>query len=285
MKIAEEITKEHSVDVEGIFYASAFQAGVDEFLIPDLKDHPYPRSDFLASRTTVIPVQQTQEHYELVEATFSAHLPDGWDRNDEYAIAWNIKAFVADLLNAMSAGVSLLSPWGVPDIAEVEARLPSELSVPIANLFSTFTDFQASSPIPQKVVLAEDVQRFNEIISGDLFSKYAAAQSSLDDLESPLKKALTMVVSSGKNVFSQNKRLLQFKKSSLSILQVTPELVDTVFGKLPGALAEISANLGIRLLESRRRIVIYDFGPSTQDVFISNLLRMFKAAKTKNEIE
>lgn len=284
-KIAEEITEEHGVDVEGIFYASAFQAGIDEFLIPDLKGHSYPRSDFLANRTTVIPVEQTQEHDELVSATFSAHLPDDWERNDEYASAWNIRAFVVDLLNAMSTDASLLSPWGVPDIAEVEARLPSELSVPFVNLLSTFTDFQTSSPIPQKVVLAEDVQRFNEIISGDLFSKYAAAQSSLDDLESPLKKALTVVVSSGKNVFSQNKQLLQLKKSSLSILQLTPELVDTVFGKLPGALAEISANLGIRLLESRRRIVIYDFGPSTKDVLISNLVRMFKAAKTKNEIE
>ena len=94
-----------------------------------------------------------------------------------------------------------------------------------------------------------------------------------------------MVVSSGKNVFSQNKRLLQLKKSSLSILQVTPELVDTVFGKLPGALAEISANLGIRLLESKRRIVVYDFGPSTRDVLFSNLVRMIKAAERKKEIE
>ena len=31
LKIAERITEEHGADVEGIFYASAFQAGVEEF--------------------------------------------------------------------------------------------------------------------------------------------------------------------------------------------------------------------------------------------------------------
>ena len=192
---------------------------------------------------------------------------------------------MADLLYAMSTGASLLAPWGIPDMAEAEARLPSELSVPLANLFSAFTDFQASSPIPQKAVAIENIQRFNEIISGDLFSKYAAAQSSLDDLEAPVTTALPMVVSSGRNIFSQNKQLLQLKKSSLSILQLTPKLVDAVFGKLPGALAEVAANLGISLLESRRRIVIYDFRSSVQHILLSNLLRMIKAAEFKDKNE
>lgn len=285
LKVAEQITGEHGVDVEGIFYATAFQAGVDEFLIPDYKDHPYPRSDFLANRTTVIPRERSEQHEKMVRATFSAHLPDDWYRNDEYAFAFELQAFVVDLLDAMSTGASLLSPWGMPEIAEAKARLPSELSVPLANLLSAFTDFQASSPIPQKAVPTEDIQRFNEIISSDLFSKYAAAQSSLDDLEAPVTAVLPTVVSSGRDVFFQNKQLLQLRKSSLSILQLTPKLVDVVFGKLPGALAEVAANFGISLLESRRRIVIYDFRSSIQGILFSNLLRMMKAAEFKDKNE
>ncbi len=277
LKFVAETTGEQGADIKGIFYASAFQAGVDEFLIPDLKECPPPPSKFLADRTTVIPSKQIVDYLDKVNDMFSAHLPDGWDRNDEYASVWRLKAFVTELLDAMSTGASLLSPWGVPDMAEAEAQLPSELSVPLANLFSAFTDFQTSSPIPQKVVQSEDVQRFDEIISSDLFSTYAAAQASLDDLESPITTALPNVLSTGRNVFFTNKKLLQLTKTNVGILQMTPKLVDAVFGKLPGALAEVSANLGISLLESKRRVVVYDFGSSMKDVLLSNLLRMLKA--------
>lgn len=139
LKIAGEITHQDSADIEGIFYATAFQAGVDEFLLPELKDFSYPRSDFIGSRTTVVPQQQTKQISDAVAATFSSHLPEGWRTNDEYSSVWELNAFVGDLLEAMSAGASLLAPWGIPDMAEVEAQLPSELSVPLANLLSAIS--------------------------------------------------------------------------------------------------------------------------------------------------
>ena len=52
---------------------------------------------------------------------------------------------------------------------------------------------------------------------------------------------------------------MKLKKSSLSILEMTPKLIDAVFGKLPGTLAEVAAKVGVHALESRRRVVIYDF--------------------------
>lgn len=163
-------------------------------------------------------------------------------------------------------------------MAEAEAQLPSELSVPLSNLLASINDVQASSPIPQKALPAEAMQRFNDIMAGDVFSKYVAAQFSLEDSEAPIATTLPAVVSSGRLVFSRNPQLLQLRKISLGILQLTPKVVDAIFGKLPGALADVAAKLGVSLLEARRRVIIYDFQPVVQDVVRSNIVRMNKAA-------
>lgn len=283
LEIAEEITQERGADLEGIFYATAFQAGVDEFLVPDLKDKPSPRSEFLAARTRYIPRENSDEHWKLVRTAFSAHLPDGWERSDSFSSVWPLESFLVELLDAMSVGACVLSPWGVPDIAEAQALLPSELSVPLSNLLAAVDDLRAPSPIPHKAIPAEDIQRFCDIMTGDVFSKYVKAQYSLEDSSISIETSLPAVVSSARQVFLKNPEVLQLRKASLGVLEVTPKLVDAVFGKLPGALADLAAKLGISLLEERRRVVIYDFRSSVQDVLLSNLVRMIRAAEAKEK--
>ncbi|MBI4988864.1 MAG: hypothetical protein HZC23_08605 [Rhodocyclales bacterium] len=281
LRIAEEVTQEHGADLEGIFYATAFQAGVDEFIVPDLKDKPSPKSEFLAARTRYIPRKDTETHTKLTRAAFSAYLPNGWERSEEFSSLWPLESFLIELMDAMSVGACVLSPWGIPDIAEADALLPSELSVPLSNLLASVKDVQAPSPIPQKAIPTEDIQRFNDIMAGDVFSNYVSAQYSLEDSGTPLETSLPTVVSSARLVFAKNPQLLQLRKSGLGILQITPKLVDAAFGKLPGALADLAAKLGSNFLEERRRVVIYDFRSSVQDVLLSNLVRMFKAANAK----
>jgi hypothetical protein len=281
LKIAETVTHQPSADLEGIFYATAFQAGVDEFIVPEFKDKPIATSDFLANRTKYLSSERSKKHSNLVRAAFSAYLPDAWARNDEYSPIWSLSAFVVEILDAMSEGASVLSPWGIPDMAEAEALLPSELAIPLSNLLSSVSNLQAPSPIQQKALPTEDVRRFNEIISSDLFLKYVSAQSALDDSERPLEKALSVVVSTSRQVFSHNKQLLALRRTGIGVLQVTPKIVDAAFGKLPGALDEVAAKLGFNLMESRRRLVIYDFRYSVQNVLFSNLVRMIRAAEKK----
>lgn len=283
LRIAEEVTQEHGADLEGIFYATAFQAGVDEFIVPDIEDKPFPKSEFLAARTRFIPSKDSETHSKLARAAFSAYLPSGWERSEEFSSVWPLESFLVELMDAMSVGACVLSPWGIPDIAEAEALLPSELSVPLSNLLAAVKDFQAPSPIPQKVVPTEDIQRFNDIMAGDVFSKYVTAQYSLEDSGTPLEISLPTVVSSARLIFTKNPQVLQLRKAGLGILQVTPKLVDAVFGKLPGALADLAAKFGNNLLEKRRRVVIYDFRSSVQDVLLSNLVRMVKAADAREK--
>jgi hypothetical protein len=276
LKYVAEVTQQRGADLEGIFYATAFQAGVDEFIVPGQKDKPYPKSEFLAARTRYIPRDRREEHWKLVSTAFSAHLPTGWERSKEFSAVWQLESFLVELLDAMSVGACVLSLWGIPDMAAAAAKLPSELSVPLSNLLASIIDVQVPSPIPQKALPTEALQRFNDIMAGDVFSKYVAAQFSLEDSEAPIATTLPSVVSSGRLVFSRNPQLLQLRKTSLGLLQLTPKVVDAVFGKLPGALADVAAKLGVSLLEARRCVVIYDFRPSMQDVLGSNLERMTK---------
>jgi hypothetical protein len=281
LSIAGKTTQEHGPDLEAIFYATAFQAGIDEFMVPELEETLRPTSDFLVDRTSYVAAKRSDKHWRVVDAAFSAYLPDDWEQNIEYSSVWRIQSLVVDLLDAMSAGASLLAPDGIPDMAEIEMQLPDELSIPVRSLLSAISELPTSGLVFQRTVASEDVERFNEIISSDLFSKYAAAHSLLDSLDAPAPQVLPMVVSSARSIFRRHKKLLKLRTSGIGILQLTPKFVDTVFGRLPGLLAEVAAKLGGSLLESRRRIVIYDFEATLKDVLISNLVRMISTAEAK----
>lgn len=67
----------------------------------------------------------------------------------------------------------------------------------------------------------------------------------------------------------------------MSVIEITPKIIDLVFGKLPGGIAEVFAKIGFKYLESNNRVVIYDFGPSIREVFSANLIRMIKDADAK----
>lgn len=147
LKIAEKITNKPGIDLEGIFYSTAFQAGIDEFLIPEFKDELATKSDFIEQRTSYIGKEKSDSIYKIVDTAFSTYLPGGWERDDEYHNIWHLKSFLGELLVAMSLRSSLLLPSAMPDFSEAESQLPSELAQPISLLLSTIVNIQTPSPI------------------------------------------------------------------------------------------------------------------------------------------
>jgi len=279
--IAERVTGQTGVDLEEIFYASSFQAGIDEFLVADVEGTPGPRSTFLLDHTRRLPKEKTRQSHDLIRSALSRHLPSGWERNDQYSAVWGMQAFLADLFDAMGTGAAVLSPWGIPDIAETHELLPSEFAVLLSNLLGGIQVLTSTSPIPQRFVPRDDLERFNQILTSDLFGEYVSKQGQLDDANYTVSTALQDIAIAGRKVFSRYPRLLTLKNTCLGVLQITPKIIDAAFGKLPGALAEMGARLGLSLLESRRRIVIYDFRPTLEEIFLANLVRMFKASERR----
>jgi hypothetical protein len=284
LEYAAKLTGNKAVDIEGIFYATAFQAGIDEFLVHELKDHQYPTSEFIAQRTTYLTKKDSDDNWVSVRNLFNEHLPEDWYKNEEYSEVWRLQSFLCELIDSMSLGSSLLLPSGIPDFAEAESLLPSELGVPVSTLLSSLTDVQTTGPVPQKVMSSENIHRFNEIITSDMFLEYSKAQTELDCVDYPIDKALPEIANKGRALFAKNKNVLALKKSSAGILQITPKLIDAAFGKLPGAISEVAANLGLNLMESRRRIVIYDFRSTIYDLLLSNLARMLKDTDKEEKV-
>ena len=86
LQVVENITQQRGANVEGIFYGSAFQAGVDEFLVLDASKTLRPQSQFLANRTTIISLDQYEASWKMVDAAFSAHLTSWLEQLQEHGI-------------------------------------------------------------------------------------------------------------------------------------------------------------------------------------------------------
>ncbi len=202
INIVAEKTEQRSAGIEAIFYSTAFQAGIDEFLVHNFEDRQVYASEFVSERTRFLEKDSYSNNSELVDNAFSAYLPDDWKLNDDYDSVRRLESFIIELLDAMAYQASLLLPWGIPDISEVESQLPSELAVPISMLLSSIVDVQTQSPFLQKAITTNNVHRFNEIISSDIFSQYVEAQAELDVSDAPLEKTLSLIALKSRRLFS-----------------------------------------------------------------------------------
>lgn len=285
LEITSDVTGESGCDIENIFYSSAFQAGIDKFVLPQLKEEHRPKSLFVTNHTSYINENDSKNHYQILDNAFSNYLPEDWKAKEEYRNLFGLENCLTEMIDAMATGTSLLTVNGIPDPVEYEHLLPSELSVPITALVSSFQEVSASSLVTQVQMDAENVNRFREIIESDLFAKYVSCQSEFDDPGAKLPMVLDDVARAGRDIVRRNPALLQLRKSGASLLSFTPKLIDAVFGKLPGAVADVASKVGIEFLENRRRLVIYDFKSSFQQVLYLNLVRMIgdaeKAANKK----
>lgn len=274
LKNTEQHTGEKACDIESLFYATAFQAGIDQFLLPTITDMESPRSEFVRARTAFIERGQPDAYWTALRQSFSRHLPAGWERDDKFSNVWAWIAFLADLFTAMEEGASLLAVSYIPDPSKVEALLPSELLVPLSNLAGSFQNIAVPSIVPANIITKESIERFQTVILSDMFSGYVGAQETLGDERVTVTGAVDRVLGAGREIVKANPQLLAIRRSVVGILSVTPKLIDAVFGKLPGALAEVAAKLGINFFENRHRVVVYDFQPLVEKLVLTNLVRM-----------
>jgi hypothetical protein len=281
---AEEITREDGYDVEGLFYATAFQAGIDHFVLSHrLKTEPqWPISEFLQKRTSIDNVDISGKNWAKIRKAFSNYLPENWWQDSKYSEVWAWNAFISDLLYAMETNVCVLSVTGVPDTVTLEDLVPPELFSPLKNLAAALESISAPTTVPTLYLYRENMERYQHIISGDLFANYVESETKLDVNTSQVPAILDDVLARGRELVRENPRLLSLRRSIVDLLSITPKVVDTLFGKLPGTIADIATKLGGQFIEERRRIVVYDFQSIMFHGTMSNLVRMLKAVQ-KND--
>jgi hypothetical protein len=99
-----------------IFYATAFQTGVEQFLIWPLSKEHLPTSDFIKQRMFSISPKTIVEHMNVIHSAFASHLPEDYSIRKEYSDVRMLGYLLQDILLAMHSRSSLLTVSGLPRI-------------------------------------------------------------------------------------------------------------------------------------------------------------------------
>jgi hypothetical protein len=263
--------------IEKCFYASAFQAGLDYFVVDAFPaDHTLPY-EFIRKRLVKSKYGASIEAYELVHRAFQSRFPDNYSEREspssDYSGAQRIEGFVSDLIIAMKNRSALVSVPPIPTHEEVDAFLPPELAMPISLLLTSLTPYEQKVPIPSRTLQVDDLKRLTTLLDSDLFAHYTEVCSDLDKTDVAAASAIERIRRRGEALVTHADRMLSLKTAAMQLLTLVPKVVDLAFGKLPGALAQFAANAANDIHATRRRLVIYEFNP-----LIGNLLELARRA-------
>ena len=98
-------------DIDTAFLAAAFQAGVDQFLIPDVTGHVRPSSKFARDRTKILNRERSPPP--LLAMKCSDHVGPAWNDIANNELRRTVY-FIDSLTESMRAGAAALTIGGVP---------------------------------------------------------------------------------------------------------------------------------------------------------------------------
>lgn len=278
LEITAQITGKSCPNIDPLFYATAFQSGVDHFILDIPKKYYHQKSQFVKSRITYLPKQKTNHHRDPIREMFSRHLPPNWERDEAYSSVWGLSAFLGDLLSSMEAGCALLATLGLPDPSRARPLLPAAALLPIEQLLDSFEVVTCPGLALRGSFDRDHLERFQQVLLSDLFTGYMTAQSALEDELRSVRPSLEGAAIAGGKVVERHPALVALRRGSIAVLSFTPKLIDAVFGKLPGTLAEAGAKLGASYMEERKRVVVYDFRAFLERTALDGFVEMLSPA-------
>jgi hypothetical protein len=251
------------LNAQDLFYSVMFQSGVEGLELIGGSEKDKPTLEILAKRVTCHLGPEWAEVFMVLHETFYRHLGEDFLDTRRDARLGKLFRFLVDLLYALRRGKNLISIFDVPKIEATQELLPAELLLPIKSLMANFHHLTANLPSPRITVGSENVALFEEIILSVLFKSYEKAHQALDDVRRTNELAIDLVRNAARRLCESNSSLLRPKGTVVSLLPLTSKLIDQVFGKLPGALAEFSVEMVERWIHLDRRLVIYEFDEAT----------------------
>jgi hypothetical protein len=92
----------------------------------------------------------------------------------------------------------------------------------------------------------------------------------------PKESALAKIHRFGEALLNSGSNILCKRPMTLTLLPVIPKLVDIVFGKLPGILAQAAGDLALRYASEKKSIVIYGFDDCIRDYSEASFIDMLE---------
>jgi len=254
-----------TVNLKRIFFSTMIQGGIQEFLLQDDQN----KVNFLSNHIK----QFSSEHYEevgrVLNDLFRYFLPEGYENDKKYKEVVLYKQYLYELISSMKMNKSFVLMSESPKLEYIKNLIPPDLFIPIENLVCRFESDTPQLPLPSQSIPHKDISIFYDLINSELFSEYAQNHNELENTNS----SITKLVESGSNFYKKYIEYLELKKLSISLLEISPNLIDTFFGKIPGHIADFFARLFTDQLNLQKRVIVYHFHPTIKYLINEELLK------------
>jgi hypothetical protein len=265
------------VDYRGIFYAYMIQTGIEK--VEMLDTHVgYSNSEFIKRRTVSIPEDTWRSTYRKLRDAFTQPVENSHNYPPDQLLR-----FLTDLMLAIERKSNLvMTGIGMPDISELERTLPLELFIPLKIFFGTIESESANLPLPQDFISIDNFNRLQDIILSDLFNHYSSTHEAFEDGRVLKLNAIKSVEKAGYLLLERNQKYLKAQQLAVSLIPITSKIIDAVFGKFPGILADFFVQQLSEWLKDNRRIVIYRLDPLV-DLMFKNWDMVFDIVHPRDE--
>ena len=262
---------------DSVFYSALYQYGVTHFVVDEPMIWQMPRAHFIRDRLIVNKHEKHDDRRFQIQKVFEEHLPENYRVNDVF----NDVSHVSDLLDALSValheGSSVLNLTPVPEPESLRGLMPYKLLVPLTSLLRGVIHESTVGPILKHEVDTTGLKRLEDLFMSDLFQTYSSAHLQLEDQSQPVSYALENIRQKAVMLRDRYVDSVRLARMSVSLVGIVPKLVDTTFGKLPGAIAESFSRLAQTFLDQKRRLVIYDGSQLSNDLTIQIIQKSMRA--------
>lgn len=262
---------------DSVFYSALYQYGVTHFVVDEPMLWQMPWAHFIRDRLIVTKREEHGDRRWQIQKVFKDHLPENYHVNDVF----NDVVAVANLLDALSValheGSSVLTLEPVPEPESLSGLIPYELLVPLTSLLRGVIHESTVGPILKHEVDTTGLKRLEDLFMSDLFQTYASAHLQLEDQSQPVSSALGNIRQKAVMLRDRYVDSVRLSRMSVSLVGIVPKLVDTTFGKLPGAIAESFSKLAQTFLDQKRRLVIYDCSQLANHLTIQMIQKVGRA--------
>jgi hypothetical protein len=280
------------LDVPALWYSCVLQAGIERLDIASL-DFPenvtppkltrfLKRNDIfpptLSKRVAQVDTPELESIFYRVQFCLGSNLELPAKTIRKKAPLLDLQAFLVELLLAAQRKQNLVCFGRLPQVSSLESILPVDFFLPFKNLLQTLERSVINLPAVKGSLSIQDINLFEQIIVGHAFRRYEQHHTILDENRRSIERAVQAIEKETRHLVTQNPRLLRTKHAIISLLPISAKIIDTIFGKLPGDLAEFCTKWLTEWLKDNKRIVIYEFA-DLREMTLRSRLKELEAKK------
>jgi hypothetical protein len=250
-----------------LFCASLMQAGATQFVIPGGDPAAFTSSTYLQGKIRNTRNQNADTTWARVHDAFEPYFGSKREeRSAEVAAATRLQYLVADLARSLAGGTSMALVAPLPDLTSAAKVLPPDIVLPARALITAIASAPAVVPVPTASIAKKDVALIAELLQSDAYTAYQEAHDELGASEQPPRTAIGHISARARALSRAAGKHVGLAERVISFLPASAKLVEDVWGKVPGVLAEALVKPLEVFLTARTRLVVYRFDTVLADI-------------------